>query len=270
VTDGPMSELPPYHEKYAHVVFERVEGILLVRMHSEGGPLRWGLSSHDEFTTLFRDIADDRENHVIILTGTGDEFIGPVAAGGDRPGALLAAQAGTESRPSKGGLTPAQQDHFRTGAITMLSDLLRIDVPIICAVNGPAVRHAELATLSDIVLASATATFQDSAHFINSMPPGDGQHVIMPLAIGLNRARYYLLTGQSISATEALVCGLVNEVLPPDKLLERAWELAHALNRHSVLHLRATRRIITKQLRRAMEDLLEYGIDLEGSVLVDL
>ena len=58
------------------------------------------------------------------------------------------------------------------------------------------------------------------------MVPGDGMHIVYPLLLGMNRARYFLLTGQTLSAQKALELGLVAEVLPPDKLMQRAWGLA--------------------------------------------
>jgi len=57
--------------------------------------------------------------------------------------------------------------------------------------------------MCDIVLASETAEFQDSAHFVGGLVPGDGVHVIFPMAMGLNRGRYFLLTGQRLNAALA-------------------------------------------------------------------
>src|ERR1700729_1709504 len=96
----------------------------------------------------------------------------------------------------------------------LLDNLLNIDVPVIGAVNGPARIHAELAVLSDIVLAAETAVFQDAAHMPNGVVPGDGVHVVWPLLLGPNRGRYFLLTGQRLSADEAQAAGVVSEVLP--------------------------------------------------------
>ena len=71
--------------------------------------------------------------------------------------------------------------------------------PVIAAVNGFALGGGnELALLCDIVIASDSATFQDSAHFPNGTAPGDGVHVIWPLLLGANRGRYFLLTGQTL------------------------------------------------------------------------
>ena len=135
---------------------------------------------------------------------------------------------------------------------------------MIGAINGPALRHSELPLLSDIVLAAEEATFQDSAHFVNGLVPGDGMHIVYPLLLGLNRARYFLLTGQTISAAEAQQMGLVNEVLPREELLPRAWALAEQLAQQPPLVLRYSRVLLTQQLKRQMQDILGYGLALEG------
>ncbi len=143
-------------------------------------------------------------------------------------------------------------------------NLLNIEVPMISAVNGPALRHSELPLLCDIVLAAEEAEFQDSGHFSGGLIPGDGVHIVYPMLLGLNRARYFLLTGQIISAKEAKDYGLVAEVLPREKLLPRAWEIAERLVEYPTLHLRYSRILLTEHLRRRMQELLGYGLALEG------
>ena len=94
-----------------------------------------------------------------------------------------------------------------------LMELPDIEVPMIAAVNGPARIHADIPVLCDIVLASEDAIFQDLPHFINGTVAGYGVHLVWPLLLGLNRGRYVLLTGQELSAQQALSLGVVNEVL---------------------------------------------------------
>ena len=71
-------------------------------------------------------------------------------------------------------------------------------------------------------------------------------HIVMPLLLGMNRGRYYLLTGQTLDAQKAHELGLVAEVLPPDQLMARAWELAEDLAKRPTLALRYTRLILTE------------------------
>jgi enoyl-CoA hydratase/carnithine racemase len=142
--------------------------------------------------------------------------------------------------------------------------LLDIEVPVIAAVNGPALRHSELPLLCDIVLASETATFMDSGHFPIGAVPGDPVHALYPMLMGLNRARYFLLTGETLDARRALELGLVSEVLTSDKLLARAQQLASDLSTRSMLTLRYTRILLTHRLKREIHETLGYGMALAG------
>jgi enoyl-CoA hydratase/carnithine racemase len=250
-----MTSFAEYVDKYERIRMEREDGILQMTFHTDGGSLRWGIPAHIEFERVFADVADDRENLVVIMTGTGDEFSGP-------PGSF-----GSDSQLGK--VNADQWDRLRKGGKDMLWHLLRIEAPVIGAVNGPALRHCELPLMSDIVLAAEQATFQDSAHFVNRTPPGDGQHVLLPAVMGMTRARYFLLTGQTITAQQALNWGLVNEVLPREQLLPRAWEIARQLIRQPPMVLRNSRLILTQELKGRMHDLLEYGLNFEGLGVVD-
>lgn len=249
-----MSAFDEYANRYQSISMRREDGILEMRFHSDGGPLKWGLVPHRELEAAFLEVGRDRDNEVIILTGTGDEYCGPSVEAGRRP-ALEA-------------IAPQAWDRIYWEGKHLLVNLLNIEVPMISAINGPAVRHAEIPLLSDIVLAAETTVFQDSAHFSGGMVPGDGVHIVFPLLMGINRGRYFLLTGQKLSAREALALGLVNEVLPQADLLPRAWEHAHNLLRRPPLVRRYARVLVTHELKRRMHDLLGYGLALEGMALM--
>jgi enoyl-CoA hydratase/carnithine racemase len=236
-----------YIDRYETIALERRDHILQVTFHTDGGPLRWGPVPHREWPDAFGRIAADRENRVVIMTGTGDEFSGP------------AGSPATSPRRS-----PREWETTRTEGTAMLMNLLAIEAPIISAINGPALRHMEVPLLADIVLASEHSVFTDSGHFVSHTTPGDGMHIVMPLLMGLNRARYFLYTGQRLSAHEARDIGLVNEVLSRERLLPRAWELAEAIADKPPLVLRHTRLLLTQQIRQAMHSLLGYGLALEG------
>ena len=89
-------------------------------------------------------------------------------------------------------------------------------------------------------------------------------HIVYPLLLGMNRGRYFLLTGQRIDAKEAKNLGLVNEVMPTSDLLPRAWELAEQMAQQSNLVLRYSRVAMTLMIKRQIHDLLGYGLALEG------
>ena len=247
-----MAQFEEYAHKYTTIRMERHEGILLLTFHTNDGPLQWGLHPHREFPEAFRDIGSDPDNKVVIMTGTGDVWSGPQA----QPDQTLR-------------LTPREWDRVYWEGKHLLLNLLDIEVPMISAINGPAMRHAEIPLLCDIVLAAEDTTFQDSAHFPNGMVPGDGMHIVMPLIMGLNRGRYFLLTGQTLTAHEAQEIGLVNEVLSREHLLPRAWVLAEQLVQRPPLVLRYSRVLMTQHVKRLMHDMLGYGLALEGLGVVD-
>ena len=250
-----MTALADYADKYQCARLERRDAVLEVTLHTDGGSLRWGFLPHGELPELFHDIGADRDNRVVILTGTGAEFSGPRAS------------PGTSSFPARPSIERIDRIHWEGRHLLM--NLLNIEVPVVSAINGPAWRHSEIPLLCDIVLAADTAQFQDSAHFNSDVVPGDGMHIVYPLLLGMNRGRYFLLTGQTLDAAEAHRLGLVAEVLPADKLLPRARELARGLAQKPTLLLRYTRLLFTEYLRRQMHELLGYGLAMESLALFE-
>jgi enoyl-CoA hydratase/carnithine racemase len=248
-----------YANRYECVSMERQDGILLLTIHAKGAKDRaclWSAKPHEELSYAFNDIARDRENRCVIVTGAGDVFC-----------AEMHPSISGLSNFSEGRVTPAmfeKMDEAGHDGRYLLLNHLNIEVPMIAAVNGPAFIHAELALLCDVVLASDTAEFQDAPHLPAGLVPGDGVHVVWPLILGPNRGRYFLLTGQKLSASEALKLGVVNEVMQREKLLPRAWELAREICKRPTLATRYARVAITQTLKQAMLDELGYGIALES------
>src|ERR1700752_1144197 len=200
-----------YRDKYENVRMKREDGILEVALHTQGGPLAFNGYGHEALVHAFREIGDDPGNHVVILTGTGNEFCAQISPDGFDF------------------FTPTGYDKILREGTKVLENILDIQVPMIAAVNGPVTAHSEYALLCDIVIAAEDAYFQDAAHPAFGIVPGDGVHVVWPEVIGETRGRYFLLSGQKLSAAEAQQLGAVNEVVSREALLPRAWELARDL-----------------------------------------
>jgi Enoyl-CoA hydratase/carnithine racemase len=246
-----MTPFDSYSQAYECIRMSRSDGILEVEFNTGGGSLVWGALPHRELPAAFADIAADRENRIVIITGAGSEFC-----------------AARDESLSKTRDSPLGFDVIYWEGKKLLDALLSIEVPVIAAVNGPARYHAELAVLSDIVLASSTALFQDKPHFPSGVVPGDGVQFVWQNLLGVNRGRYFLLTGQEIGAEEALALGVVSEVLDPAELLPRARALAKQLSAKSDLTLRYTRVALIQHLRRQVLLDLGYGLALEGLALM--
>ncbi len=242
-----MSMLNEYQDRFNCVRLERNDGVLVVVLHTEGESLLWGKDPHDELGAIFTAIAGDPENKIVILTGTGEEFI-------------RMAPPSSRSAPLPGSLWR----EVATSGERLIRSHLSIPVPIIAAVNGPALIHSELAVLCDIVLASETAIFADVAHVPRGLVPGDGVNVIYSAIMGVNRARYFLLTGQSLNAQQALDAGIVAEVLPAAELMNRARELAAQLSNLPPATLRYTRAVLTASLGHAVDHYLPPSLAMEG------
>src|SRR5580692_11084722 len=235
-----------YCDKYQNVRMKREDGILEVALHTSGGSLVFNGHVHEALVHAFRDIGDDPDNHVVVLTGTGDEFC---------------------TRISPDGFdffTPIGYDKILREGTKILENILDIEVPMIAVINGPVTVHSEYALLCDIVLAAEGAYFQDAPHPAFGIVPGDGLHVVWPEVIGEIRGRYFLLSGQKLSAAQAKEYGAVNEVVSREALLPRAWELARHMNKQSPLTLRYTRMALSARLRRRLQEGLSYGLALEG------
>ena len=245
-------QLEEYQDRFETIHFARsAAGVLEMRIHTRGGPAVWGVSEqglHNELGLAFAALASDCSNKILLLTGTGDSFV----------------EAMDKEAPPPEKNSADLWARIRREGVALLDRFMAVPIPVVVAVNGPALIHAELAVLGDIVLASETACFADIAHIPGGIVPGDGVQTVWPMLLGPNRGRYFLLTGQRIDAEEALRLGIVGEVLPPEKLLPRAHEIAARLADLPEMTLRHTRTLLVRDLRRRLADELEMGLALES------
>ena len=145
----------------------------------------------------------------------------------------------------------------------VVDGLLDCQKPVITAVNGYAMGlGSTVALLGDVVFAARSAIFADT-HVRMGIAAGDGGQVIWPLLMGVNRAKYYLMTGDRISAEEAERLGLVNFVVDDEALMERALELADRLAAGPALAISASKVAVNQLIKMVSNVVLPLSLKLE-------
>ncbi|MEY9965693.1 enoyl-CoA hydratase/carnithine racemase [Streptacidiphilus sp. MAP12-16] len=245
---------PAYFTAFENIAMSRTEsGVLTVRFHSGDGPATFTGRLHTDFPKALYEIGEDRDNRVLVLTGTGDRFMT------DIDGASL------------GDITkPAQWDRTVSEGRRVMQRLVDLEMPIIAAVNGPASVHSEYVLLADVVIAAETTVFSDFPHLTFGIVPGDGIQVVWEEALGLNRSRYLTLTQGSFTAEQAERWGAVAEVRPLDEVLTRAQELAETLAAKPQLLTRYLAVTLRQRVSRRMAEGLQVGMAMEGLTAADL
>jgi enoyl-CoA hydratase/carnithine racemase/AraC-like DNA-binding protein len=248
-----MNHFDSYRENFPNARLARsLSGVLEVALHTSGGTLVFDGYTHEQFVELFQAIGSDRDNRVVILTGSGEAFMESISPEGFDF------------------FSPQGYDKIYRDGKKVLMNILDIEVPIIAAVNGPVRVHAEYILLANIVLATPSTVFQDKPHFDIGVVPGDGVNLLWSEVIGSVRGHYFILTRQELSAETAKEWGAVNEIVPANKLLTRARELAEQLTKLPPLTLSYTRTALTQKLRRIIGEGVGYGLVLEGISAADL
>ena len=204
---------------------------------------------HSELTTVFADMGRDDRVRVVVLTGAGTTF----CRGGD-------------SSPSRTfttltGLTPIEE------AGLIVETLLDLDKPVIAAVNGDALGlGAILASLADVAFMAPTASIGDR-HVLGGVTAGNGSAALWPVLVGLNRAKYLVLNGSLLTASEAASIGLVHVVVPDP--LASARELASRWAGLPPFALQSTKSVLNRHLKAAAREALGYGLALEEQSLAE-
>jgi enoyl-CoA hydratase/carnithine racemase len=242
-----MSNIPPYFDKYSNFAVTRSpSGVLTLRFHTDGGEHTFNGTTHHDFPRVIEDIAYDRDNKVLVLTGTGSTFIDNIDG------------------PSLGDLTrPWAADVLYLEGRRGVQRLVDLEIPIVAAVNGPASVHSEYVFLADVVIASDIAVFSDVPHLAFGIAPGDGLFVVWEEVLGLNRARFLEMTGRSFSAQEALTWGAVAEVVPQQEVLSRAQQVAEQLTERPQLTNRYSALIFRQRISRRLSEGMAVGMALE-------
>lgn len=190
----------------------------------------------------------DETVRAVILTGTGSAF----SSGGD----LRAMEAALDERARNPTSTVA---YYTDGIQRIPLAFESLDVPVIAAVNGPAIgAGTDLACMCDLRVAAEEARFAESFVKIGIIP-GDGGAWLLPRIVGWSKACEMAFTGDVLSAHEALACGLVSQVVPGAELIDAARKLARRIAVNPPLAVRATKRLLREGRFAKLDTLLQLS-----------
>jgi len=222
--------------EYRHLQFDaRPNGVLLVTLNRPDVLNATNARLHWELTQVWKTVDEDASVKVVLVTGAGKAF----SAGGDLE--MIERMAGNPQ---------AVMETMREAA-DIVYNMINLDKPIVSAINGVAVGAGlAVALMADVSIMSETARITDG-HLRLGVGAGDHAAIIWPLLCGMAKAKYYLLTAEFIDGKEAERIGLVSLCAPPEKLMDRAWEVADKLAAGPQLAQRFTKRALNNWLRVA-------------------
>ena len=232
---------------------ERRGNILILTMDApETRNVLTGNSAVEEIVEACAQISRDASIRAVILTATD-----PVFSGG---GNLRDMQRYQTERPS----AAVVREEYRQGIQRIPKALYNLDVPTIAAVNGPAIGAGlDLTIMCDIRIASEKASFAES--FVKvGLVPGDGGAWLLPRVVGMSKASEMAFTGDTLSAREALECGLISRLVPHETLMETALELAGRIAANPAGVLRMTKRLLREGSSASLETLLELSASYQA------
>jgi enoyl-CoA hydratase len=248
------------YSEYQHLLFERFDpGILLITINRPDVLNATNRRLHWELSRVWLDVAEDDKTNVVVITGAGRAF----SAGGDLD--MIEDMKGNAKN-----IAGAMKE-----AGDIVYNMMNCEKPIISAINGVAVGAGlAVALMADIPIASETMRITDG-HIRLGVAAGDHAVILWPLLCGMAKAKYYLLTADFIDGKEAERIGMVALCTPPDKLMDKAFEVARKIANGPQNATRFTKRALNNWLRMfgpafdaslAMEMLNFFGADLGEGV----
>jgi enoyl-CoA hydratase/carnithine racemase len=221
-------------------------GVLTARWHTDGKGMLWGRGPHKGIGQLCMDVHQDPDIDVLILGGSGHNYMGTF----------------NPPDPARGPLTPEERYdlEYYDGCRT-IEALVGLEQPTIGVINGPG-PHTEYAVFCDITLIADHAIISDP-HYMLGAVAGDGVQTAWRETMGIKRYNYALLTNQLITAQQAVDYGLANEVVPADRIYDRALEIAAIIMDAPRVARAITTQMLRAPWRRAIAWELRHGFGSE-------
>lgn len=227
---------------FSNIIYEKKEGLAKITLNRPDVLNALGPKTLEEIGEALEDIENDISVRVVVITANGRAF----CTGADLTGVA-------SIPPDK------PRDYFLRLWNKVFSAIENMSVPVIAAVNGMAYAGGlELVMVCDLAIASEEAKLSDQ-HANRGLIPGGGASQRLPRLIGIRKAKELLYTGDRISPAEAERLGLINKVVPADKLEEATNEMVTKLLAKSPMALKAVKKLVN----RGMESSLGAGLEME-------
>lgn len=235
------------------LIDKRENGVAVVTLNRPDRLNAVNSAMHHELSTFTRDAQADRDVRVIVLAGNGRAF----SAGGDFSGGDSGGPAGG----SGGGISLEE-------ARQIVDHLLELQKPIVSAVQGYAMGlGATVSLLCDVVVASNSTVFADT-HVKLGIGAGDGGGVIWPLLMGVNRAKWFLMTGERVTGSDLYDMGLVSFLVEEnDEILPKAMECADQLAAGPAGAIAASKVPVNNYIRSVSNLVLPLSLSMEGATM---
>ena len=198
-------------------------------------------------------INNDRDIRCVILTGEGSAF----SAGGN-------VKNMKEKKGNFSGSSVALRERYRYGIHRIIRSVWNIEVPVIAAINGPAIGLGnDVACLADVRIASEKAKF--GVTFLKiGLIPGDGGAWLLPKIIGFSKAAELLYTGKIINPETAKEWGLISEISKHESLMEDANTLALEIVKQPPDALRMAKKLLREGITNSFDTVLEMSANMQA------
>ncbi len=242
------------------LIYEKHDGVATITLNRPDRRNAFSPESIIRLAEAWIDYRDDDSMRVAILTGAGDRAF---CAGGDL-GSLLPLFTGAKQPEDEWGeRLMADLPHYMSTALLRPFELYK---PIVAAINGFALAGgSELLQATDIRVASTNASF-GLTETQRGLGPGAGSMVRLPRQVPWCKAMEILMTGDPVSAEDALAMGFVNEVVPPERLMPRALEFADRLKRNAPLAVAAVKEAALRTSGLPLEQAFAIEAEISGRV----
>ncbi len=227
------------------LIDKRDNGVAVVTLNRPERLNAVNAAMHHELARFTRDAEADKDVKVVVLAAAGRAFCAGGDFGGDSEAGGLSLEEGRQ----------------------IVDHILELRKPIVSAVQGYAMGlGATIGLLCDVVVAGKGTVIADT-HVKMGIGAGDGGQVIWPLLMGVNRAKWFLMTGERLTGEALMEMGLVNFLVEDDEILDKAMACADQLAAGPAAAISASKVPINTYIRNVSNQVLSLSLALEGQTM---